>query len=140
MKAILTGIDLAKQAKNDKIDIIGVGEMGVGNSASASAVLAALTGMPAELVLGSGCEISDAAFSRKKRAVETALARYRLNPNYPIDILSKVGGLDLAAMCGVYLGAAENRCPVVIDGFVSAVAALCAARLCPTAAKYMNWR
>lgn len=137
VKAILTGIELAKQAKDDNIDIIGVGEMGVGNSTSASAVLAALTGMPVELVLGSDGEMSDAAFSRKKKAIKTALKQYCLNPNYPIDILSKVGGLDLAAMCGVYLGAAEYRCPVVIDGFVSAVAALCAARLCPTAAKYM---
>ena len=137
VKAILTGIDLAKQAKDDKIDIIGVGEMGIGNSTSASAVLAVLTGMPPGLVLGDDHEISDAAFSRKKWAIETALGRYHLNPNDPIDILAKVGGLDLAAMCGVYLGAAEYRCPVVIDGFASGVAALCAARLCPTAVKYM---
>jgi len=137
IKAILTGIDLAREAAEDHINIIGVGEMGAGNSTSASAVLAALTGMSTDLVLGRDHENCEATFARKKRTVEAALERYHLNPNYPIDILAKVGGLDLAAMCGVYLGAAEYRRPAVIDSFPSAVSALCAARLCPTAAKYM---
>lgn len=137
IKAVLTGIDLARQAKEDGVDILGVGEMGIGNSTSASAVFVALTGIEPEFVLKCDREISDAVFSRKKKIIESALGNYQLDPKDPIDILSKIGGLDLAAMCGVYLGAAEYRCPVVIDGFVSAIAALCAVRLCPTAAKYM---
>jgi nicotinate-nucleotide--dimethylbenzimidazole phosphoribosyltransferase len=67
----------------------------------------------------------------------TGLTKHKPDPNDPIDVLSKVGGFDLAAMCGVFLGAARYRIPVVIDGFISIVAALCAARLCPTAAEYM---
>lgn len=137
VEAILTGIELAELAREDGMDIIGVGEMGIGNSTSASAVLAALTRTPADLVLGCSREVSGAALSKRERTIRRALERCRLDPNDPIDILAKVGGLDLAAMCGVYLGAAEHRLPVVIDGFVSAVAALCAARLCPTAVKYM---
>lgn len=137
VKAVLTGIGLARQAKDDGMDIIGVGEMGVGNSTAASAVLAALTRTPVDLVLGRSREVSGAELSKKEKVIKTALERYHLDPNDPIDILAKVGGLDLAAMCGVYLGAAEHRLPVVIDGFASVVAALCAARLCPTAAKYM---
>lgn len=137
VKAVLTGIELAKQAKDDGMDIIGVGEMGVGNSTSASAVLAALTRMSAQLVLGCSREVNGVALSKREKTIQNALERYHLDPNDPIDVLAKVGGLDMAAMCGVYLGAAEHRLPVVIDGFVSAVAALCAARLCPTAVKYM---
>lgn len=137
VKAVLTGIDLAAQAADDRMDLLGVGEMGAGDSTAASAVLSALTGMPTELVLGRGHGNCDATFSRKKRTVDAALERYHLNPAQPIDILAKVGGLNLAAMCGVYLGAAERRCPAVIDGFGSAVAALCAVRLCPDTAKYL---
>lgn len=137
LRAVLTGIRLAGSAKGDNVDLIGVGEMGIGNTTTSSAVLSALTGTPVEEVTGRGGGLTDAAFEKKKHVIAGALTLHRPNPGDPIDVLSKVGGLDLAAMCGVFLGAAKCRLPVVIDGFISVVAALCAARLCPDAAGYM---
>ncbi len=136
-EAILVGDEMAKKAKEEGVSVIGVGEMGIGNTTTSSAVLCALTGLKVEQVTGRGGGINDAAFAHKKEVIMTGLEKHRPDPNDPIDVLSKVGGFDLAAMCGVFLGAARYRLPVVIDGFISIVAALCAARLCPTAAEYM---
>ena len=137
IEAILVGISRAGQAAADGIDVIGVGEMGVGNTTTSSAVLAALTGLPVEAVTGRGGGLTDEAFEKKKRVIARALLLHGLDgaadkcaPD-PIDVIAKVGGLDIAAMCGVYLGAAAYRIPAVIDGFISIVAALCAKRICP---------
>ena len=89
---------------------------------------------PAELT-GRGAGLSDAGLARKVAAIETALACNRPDPADPVDVLAKVGGLDIAGLCGVFLGGAVCRVPVLVDGFISAVAALCAVRLCPAAAK-----
>ncbi len=164
IQAILVGIERAKQAAADGIDVIGVGEMGIGNTTTSSAVLAALTGLSVEDVTGRGGGLTDAAFEKKKNIISQALRLHGLagtacdagfagaagssgvsgsagfagvssaagssGTSYdPIEVLSRVGGLDLAGMCGVYLGAAICRIPVVIDGFISIVAALCAQRL-----------
>lgn len=137
LRAVLTGIRLAESAKGDNVDLVGVGEMGIGNTTTSSAVLSALTGTPVEEVTGRGGGLTDAAFEKKKKVIAGALELHRPDPGDPIDVLSKVGGLDLAAMCGVFLGAAKCRLPVVIDGFISVVAALCAARLCPYSAGYV---
>lgn len=140
VEAILVGIERARQAYEDGINVIGVGEMGIGNTTTSSAVLAALTGLPAEEVTGRGGGLTDAAFAKKKAVISRALLLHGFTPGSdpdPIDVLSRVGGLDLAAMCGVYLGAAICRIPVVIDGFISIVAALCAGRLCETSKAYM---
>ncbi len=136
-EAILVGDEMAKKAKEEGVSVIGVGEMGIGNTTTSSAVLCALTGLKVEQVTGRGGGINDAAFIHKKEVIMTGLEKHKPDPNDPIDVLAKVGGFDLAAMCGVFLGAARYRLPVVIDGFISIVAALCAARLCPTAAEYM---
>lgn len=133
IKAILTGIDLAGQAKKDGVSCLGVGEMGIGNTTTSASVLAVLTGKTALDVTGRGGGIEDAAFARKKEIIDGAIARLSPDPADPVDVLSKVGGFDLCAMTGVFLGAAEYRIPVVIDGFISAVAALCAVRLCENA-------
>ena len=133
---ILTGMELAAQAKRDDVSILGVGEMGIGNTTTSSAVLSALTGASAEDVTGRGGGLTDAAFLKKKRVIEQALALHRPDKTDPIDVLSKVGGFDLCAMTGVFLGAAKERVPVVVDGFISIVAALCAARLSPNAKAY----
>lgn len=135
--AILIGEEQAKLAREQGVSVLGVGEMGIGNTTTSSAVLCALTGLSVEQVTGRGGGITDAAFHRKKEVIRIGLDRHRPDPDDPVDILSKVGGFDLAAMCGAFLGAARYRIPVVIDGFISIVAALCAARLCPTAAEYM---
>jgi len=134
LRAVLTGAELARQAMEDGISAVGVGEMGIGNTTTSAAVLCALTGLAPERVTGRGGGITDEAFIRKKEVVRAGLERRMPDGGDPIDVLSKVGGLDLAAMCGVFLGAARYRLPAVIDGFISAVAALCAARLCPAAA------
>ncbi len=135
--AIKIGAETAEKAKRDGIEMIGVGEMGIGNTTTSSAVLSALTGLSPEKTVGRGGGVNDSGFARKREIVAQAIAREKPNPEDPVDVLTKVGGFDLAAMTGAYLGAAHARLPVVIDGYISAVAALCAARLCPLAAQYM---
>ena len=129
LDALEVGIRLAQEAKADGMDAIGVGEMGIGNTTTSSAVLAALTGASVEAVTGRGGGVTDRAFLTKKQVIEDALALHRPDPQDPVDVLSKVGGLDLAAMTGVYLGCALEGIPVVVDGFISIVAALCAVKL-----------
>ena len=135
-RAVLTGIELAAQAKCDGVSILGVGEMGIGNTTTSSAVLSALTGASVEEVTGRGGGLTDAAFLKKKHVIEHALSLHAPDKNDPIDVLSKVGGFDLCAMTGVFLGAAIEHVPVVVDGFISIVAALCASRLAPGAKAY----
>ena len=150
VRAILVGIERAGQAAADGIDVIGVGEMGIGNTTTSSAVLAALTGLSVEDLTGRGGGLTDAAFEKKKNVISRALQLHGLAGTAsgsasedagaqtdPIEVLSRVGGLDLAGMCGVYLGAAICRIPAVIDGFISIVAALCAQRLCGSCRDFM---
>ncbi len=137
VEAILVGVEQAENAKRDGVDVIGVGEMGIGNTSTSSAVLCCLTGLSVEEVTGRGGGLTDEAFARKKEVLSHALALHNPDAGDVIDVLSKVGGLDICAMCGVFLGAAKERIPVVIDGFISIVAALCAQRLCPLSCEYM---
>lgn len=134
LEALLTG---AETAQRSDADALGVGEMGIGNTTTSAAVLAALLSAPPEAVTGRGGGLTDAAFEKKRRVVAQALAVNRPDKNDVLDVLGKVGGFDLAAMCGAFLGAAAARKPVVIDGFISAVAALCALRLCPAVRGYL---
>ena len=137
LRALAVGMELAEETARGGADVVGVGEMGIGNTTTASAVLAALTGAPVADVTGRGGGITDEAFFHKRAVIETAL---RVNAPDPLDVpdvLARVGGLDIAAMCGAFLGAARARIPAVIDGFISAVAALCAVRLCPAARAYL---
>ena len=132
-KAIQTGIDLAMQTE---ADVLGVGEMGIGNTTTSSAVLAVLLDADVEVVTGRGGGITDRSFQKKKQVIKDAIAINQPDKNDILDVLAKVGGFDIAAMCGAFLGCAAKRCPVVIDGFISAVAALCAYKLCPEAVGY----
>ena len=132
-KAIAIGMELAMDTD---ADVIGIGEMGIGNTTTAAAVLAVLLDVEAEAVTGRGGGITDESFLRKKEVIRQAIAVNRPDREDVLDVISKVGGFDIAAMCGAFLGCAVKRCPVVIDGLISAVAALCAARLCPDAAEY----
>lgn len=133
LQAIMTGAQLAMETP---ADALGIGEMGIGNTTTSSAVLSVLLGLDVESVTGRGGGITDDSFRKKKQVITQAIALNRPDPADVVDILSKVGGFDIAAMCGAFLGAAASHRPVVIDGFISAVAALCAAKLCPTAAGY----
>lgn len=134
VQAIDTGFALALSLP---ADVFGVGEMGIGNTTTSSAVLAVLLGVDVSDVTGRGGGLTDAGFQRKKNVIERAIALHHPDPADPVDVLSKVGGLDIAAMCGAFLGAAASHRPVVIDGFISAVAALCAVRICPRTAEYL---
>ena len=133
-KAILTGAELAMATE---ADALGIGEMGIGNTTTSSAVLSVLLSLPVEEVTGRGGGVTDEAFAKKKQVILTAIAQNRPNPQDPVDVLARVGGFDLAAMCGAFLGAAASHRPVVIDGFISAAAALCAVRMCPAVRYYL---
>ena len=134
--ALMAGAQIAMELDDQDVALLAAGEMGIGNTTTSAAVLAALTGLPVEAVTGRGGGMTDAGFLRKKQVITDALALHCPDKNDVLDVLCKVGGLDIAAMCGVFLGAARQRLPVVIDGFISVVAALCARRLCPAAGDY----
>ena len=133
LQAIRTGFELAQATE---ANVIGIGEMGIGNTTTSAAVLSVLLNADVEAVTGRGGGITDESFQKKKQVIKTAIAINHPDKNDVIAVLSKVGGFDLAAMCGAFLGCAAKRCPVVIDGFISAVAALCAYKLCPLAVQY----
>ena len=133
MQAIITGIELVQ---NTDADVIGIGEMGIGNTTTSSAVLAVLLDADVEAVTGRGGGITDQSFLKKKQVIKTAIDVNKPDKSDVIDVLTKVGGFDIAAMCGAFIGAAATRRPVVIDGFISAVAALCAYKLCTNSAAY----
>ena len=118
LDALAVGLDLARQAKAEGIDAVGVGEMGIGNTTTSAAVLAALTGASVEEVTGRGGGLTDRGFATKKRVLRQA-------------VLAAVGGLDIAAMTGLFLGCAHEGLAAAVDGYISIVAALCAVRLCP---------
>lgn len=134
LQAILTGAEIARTVD---ADVIGVGEMGIGNTTTSSAVLAVLLGADVEAVTGRGGGITEESFRKKKAVIRTAIEVNRPDRDDVVGVLSKVGGFDLAAMCGAFLGAAAARRPAVIDGLISAAAALCAVRLCPNVRGYL---
>ena len=136
LEALNTGYEMAAQAAADGVEILGIGEMGIGNTTTSSAILSCLLNLPAEETTGRGGGVNDAGFARKKEIIDSAIARWRPDPADVVDVLTKVGGFDVAAMCGAFLGAAAHRLPVVIDGYISAVAALCAYRIHPASSNY----
>jgi nicotinate-nucleotide--dimethylbenzimidazole phosphoribosyltransferase len=137
LEAIAVGIDVAADAAARGVEIVALGEMGIGSTTAASAVAAALTGRPARELVGRGTGVDDEALERKISVVERALARHRPDPGAPLEILACVGGFEIAAICGACLGAAAHRTLVVVDGFIAAAGAALAARLAPPAADYM---
>lgn len=130
LRAILIGIERVRIACEDGCDMVGIGEMGIGNTTTSAAVLSTLTSLPSDIVTGRGSGLTDEAFALKKRVIADSIARNSPDPTDVIDVISKVGGLDIAAMCGAFIGCAAYRVPGVVDGFISIVAALCAVRLC----------
>ena len=135
--AIQTGVDLVAREKAKGTKIVATGEMGIGNTTTTSAVTAAMLGVSPALVTGRGAGLSDEGLRRKLDAVTRALAINAPDPDDPIDVLAKVGGFDIAGLCGVFLGGAIHRIPVLMDGAISAAAALCAVRLAPSAGQAM---
>ena len=131
LRAVATGIDLAATLGADGLDLLGVGEMGIGSTTAASAICAVLTDQPVALVTGRGTGIDDATHARKIAAIERALEVNRPDRRDPIGVLAAVGGLEIALLVGVIVGAAEARIPVVLDGFITGAAALVAVALQP---------
>jgi nicotinate-nucleotide--dimethylbenzimidazole phosphoribosyltransferase len=130
VRAIESGIRLVEEELEKGLDIIATGEVGIGNTTAASAVIAVLSGEVPARVTGRGTGISKEALAGKVAIIEKAIALNQPDPSDPVDVLAKVGGLDIAGMTGVFLGGAAHRIPVVMDGFISAAAALAAVRLC----------
>ena len=131
LAAVEVGIKLVEEQAKNGTDILLLGEMGIGNTTTSAAVASVLLGCPPEQLTGRGAGLSDAGLRRKLRAVRQAIAVHGPDPEDPIDVLAKVGGLDLAALCGAALGGAKYRIPVLLDGVITNTAALCVVRLCP---------
>lgn len=136
-QAILTGIALVRDALSEGYTLLGTGEMGIGNTTTGSAVAAALLGLPIETAVGRGAGLSDAGLKRKKEVIEAAISKYGLQKADAFTVLRHVGGFDIAGMAGVFIGGAMYGVPVIIDGMISAVAALVAEKLCVGVKDYM---
>lgn len=137
MQAITHGIDAAEALADKGYRLLGCGEMGICNTTTSSAVLCALTGADPEDVVGRGAGLTDEQLQMKRDVVQRALEVNEIDADNVLGVLSAVGGFDIAAMTGFFLGCAYRQLPAVIDGFISAVAALAASRLNPLAAQYM---
>ena len=137
IKGIEAGIRMAKELKEKGYQILATGEMGIGNTTTSSAIASVLLGRPAEEMTGRGAGLSTEGLDRKVNVIKKAIALHCPDEKDAIDVLAKVGGFDIAGMTGVFLGGAACHMPVVIDGFISCVAALLAKKICPTAGEYM---
>ena len=137
VQAILAGVEVARELRGQGVKLLATGEMGIGNTTTSSALAAVLLKRPVEDMTGRGAGLSSEGLQRKIRAIETAVRVNRPDPGDVLDVLHKVGGLDIAGLAGVFLGGALCRTPVLVDGFISSVAALVAARLCPHCRDYM---
>lgn len=136
-RAINTGIECVKDLAQKGYKIIVTGEMGIGNTTTSSAVTAVLLRKTANEVTGRGAGLSTEGLHRKIEVIKSAIERHKPDADDALDVLSKVGGFDIAALSGVFIGGAIYRVPIVIDGVISAAAALCAARLAPKCAEFM---
>lgn len=137
IKSITVGVDILEEELKKGVDIVGVGDMGIGNTTPSSAIVACITGKPVDDVTGRGTGISDATFKRKVIIIKRALETNKPSPHDPIDILAKVGGFEIGGIAGVILAAAAYKVPVVIDGFITGASALIAAALAPSVRSYL---
>ncbi|MBL0224067.1 MAG: nicotinate-nucleotide--dimethylbenzimidazole phosphoribosyltransferase [Geobacteraceae bacterium] len=137
LAAMQVGIELAEQCKTEGIGLVGTGEMGIGNTSPSSAIIAAISGIAVRDLTHRGTGINDAALEHKIRVIEQGLALNRPDPADPLDVLAKVGGLEIAAIAGLVLGCAANSIPVVVDGFISTAGALIASELHPYVRDYI---
>ncbi len=135
VEAIAKGIALVQKQKEQGYTLLATGEMGIGNTTTSSAVASVLLGQPVEIMTGRGAGLSNAGLARKIDAIRKGIAVNQPDAADPLDVLAKLGGFDIAGLCGIFLGGALEGVPVLMDGFISGVAALCAVRLCPAAEK-----
>lgn len=137
IRGIEAGISMAYELKAKGYQILATGEMGIGNTTTSSAVASVLLGQPVERMTGRGAGLSGEGLLRKINAIKKAIEVNQPDPSDAVDVLAKVGGLDIAGMAGVFLGGAALGMPVLMDGFISCVAALVAAGICPAVSDYI---
>ena len=136
-QALQVGVDVFNAEAAGGLDIVATGDMGIGNTTPSSAIAATMTGFSVAQVVGRGTGIDDQTLERKIRVIEQSLAVNQPNPKDPLDVLHKVGGLEIAGLAGVMIAAASQRIPVVVDGFISTAAAMIAVALAPRASDYL---
>lgn len=136
-RCVEVGFQAAESIVGEGAKTIIIGEMGIGNTTSSSAILKVLTGKPIETLVGLGTGINSETLSRKISVIHRGIEARKPNPSDPFDVLAKIGGLEIGAMAGAALGGAANRIPVLVDGFISTVAALLAVNINPRVADYM---
>jgi len=132
MRSVEAGMDLAQG-----YDLLGTGDMGIGNTTSSAAICAIFTGLPVEEVVGRGTGVDDARLRHKTNVLRDALARHKPDAGNPLDVLAKIGGFEIGGIAGLILGAASRRIPVVVDGFISGAGAMIATRLEPACRDYL---
>ena len=137
LAALGVGIEMAEICKGEGVGLVGTGEMGIGNTTPSSALIAALCGLPPDKVTHRGTGINDDSLKIKIAAIEKGLAVNRPDPADPLDLLQKLGGLEIAAIAGLVLGCAANSIPVVVDGFISTAGALIASEMHPDVRDYI---
>jgi nicotinate-nucleotide--dimethylbenzimidazole phosphoribosyltransferase len=136
-QAIQVGMDVFKEEFGRGLDIVATGDMGIGNTTPSSAIVAAITRLPVSQVVGRGTGIDDQGLKRKVNVIEQSLAVNQPDANDALDVLHKVGGLEIAGLAGVMIAAASHRIPVLVDGFISTAAAMIAVGLSPRVRNYL---
>lgn len=129
VKSIEVGIEIGDKLYNEGYDILGVGELGIGNTSTSAGVLSVLADLDVDITSGKGAGLTEEQYANKKNTILKGIKLNKPNKEDPIDVLSKIGGFDIGGMCGLFLSAAKNKKPIVVDGFISSVAALCAVKL-----------
>jgi len=137
VRAIEIGIKTVERLVEEGCDLLGTGEMGIGNTTTSAAILSVLSGLSTDLVVGKGAGLTEEQYENKKSVVKRAIEVNNPDSSDVIEVLAKVGGFDIAGLCGCFLGAAKCRVPIVIDGFIASAAALCAYRLNPLVKEYI---
>jgi nicotinate-nucleotide--dimethylbenzimidazole phosphoribosyltransferase len=137
LQAIHVGLEMADHAALRSADLVGTGDMGIGNTTPSSAILSVLAGMPAKEVTHRGTGIDDTGLNRKIQVIEKAIARNKPDPRDPLDVLAKVGGFEIGGIAGLIIGCASHRIPVAVDGFISTAGAMIAVALNPAIKGYL---
>jgi nicotinate-nucleotide--dimethylbenzimidazole phosphoribosyltransferase len=136
-KALACGMDVLAQVAAKGLDLVATGDMGIGNTTPSSAIVAVMTGLPVVRVTGRGTGIDDAGLAQKIKVIKQAITLNKPDPKDALDVLCKVGGLEIAGLTGVMIAAAARRIPVVVDGFISTAAAMIAVGLVPYVRNYL---
>ncbi|MBS3780475.1 MAG: nicotinate-nucleotide--dimethylbenzimidazole phosphoribosyltransferase [Desulfovermiculus sp.] len=136
-QSIWAGIEIVDQLADQGLDMLGTGDMGIGNTTPSTAIIAAFSGLPVEKLTGRGTGLDDERLAHKIRVIEQALALNNPDPRDPIDVLAKVGGLEIGGLAGLVIGAAAHGIPVVCDGFIATAGALIGCEIAPRAKEYL---